>query len=420
MNESCHTYECVMSHIWMSHVMHMDEACCTYEGSISHRYMSRVAHMNEACRTWMSHGVHMNESCRTWMSHVAHMNEACRTHEGVMSHMIESCHTYEWVMSHIRMSHVAHMNESCRTYEWVMTRPNPKPTLKKQKQAEVALWVCVNESCHVFEWVMSHDSTLNFNLNPKSKPWKQMQAEVAFVQALQRLEYERSQEAARRYVSVCCNVLQRIAASRIRAFARGCPQVCFSVLQYVAACCSVLQCIAVPRIWAFAGGCPQVCCSVLQRGAACCSVLQCLEYERSREGGCLQVCCRYVAGLLQRDSVPRIWTFAGFCPHEGECVISFTWRSHCANTWMSHVTHVNESRHSYGWVMSHIWMGYVTHNKWVISLIWISHVTHTWTGRDTHINESHIWVWQPARVDQHVCRSTAVAHIHAPYSTLHI
>jgi len=30
-NESCHTYEWVMSHIWMSHVTHMNESCHTYE-----------------------------------------------------------------------------------------------------------------------------------------------------------------------------------------------------------------------------------------------------------------------------------------------------------------------------------------------------------------------------------------------------
>ena len=29
MNESCHTYEWVMSHIWMSHVTHMNESCHT-------------------------------------------------------------------------------------------------------------------------------------------------------------------------------------------------------------------------------------------------------------------------------------------------------------------------------------------------------------------------------------------------------
>ena len=63
--------------------------------------MSHVTHINEPCHTYewvMSH---------IWMSHVTHMNEPC--------------HTYEWVMSHMRMSHVTYMNESCHTYEWVMS-----------------------------------------------------------------------------------------------------------------------------------------------------------------------------------------------------------------------------------------------------------------------------------------------------------
>ena len=79
MKESCHTYEWVMSHIRMSHVIHMNESCHTYEWVMSH----------------------------IWMSHVTHMNE--------------SRHKYKWVMLHIRMSHVTHIYESCNTHEWVMS-----------------------------------------------------------------------------------------------------------------------------------------------------------------------------------------------------------------------------------------------------------------------------------------------------------
>jgi len=82
MNESCHTYkrvmsriEWVMSHVWMSHVAHMNESCHTYEWVMS----------------------------RIWMSHVTHMNE--------------SCHTYEWVTPHIQMSHVTYVNGACHKCE---------------------------------------------------------------------------------------------------------------------------------------------------------------------------------------------------------------------------------------------------------------------------------------------------------------
>ena len=63
-NESCHTYEWVMSHIWMSHVTHTNESRHTYEWVMSHIWKSLVTHLNE------------------------------------------SCHTYEWVMSHIWMGHL--------------------------------------------------------------------------------------------------------------------------------------------------------------------------------------------------------------------------------------------------------------------------------------------------------------------------
>jgi len=93
--------ECIMSHIWTSHVISVNESCHTYECVTSHISMRFVTHKNESCHTYecvMSH---------IWMSHVTHMSE--------------SCHIYEWVMSHIWMSHVTHMDESCHKYERSMS-----------------------------------------------------------------------------------------------------------------------------------------------------------------------------------------------------------------------------------------------------------------------------------------------------------
>jgi len=64
-----------------------------------------------------------------------------------------------------------------------------------------------------------------------------------------------------------------------------------------------------------------------------------------------------------------------------------------SHIWMSHVTHMHESCHTYELVMSHIWMSHVTHMneschtyEWVKSNIWMSHVT--------HMNEScHTYEW---------------------------
>jgi len=74
-------------------------------------------------------------------------------------------------------------------------------------------------------------------------------------------------------------------------------------------------------------------------------------------------------------------------------VISHITESWC-HVWMSHVTHMDASYHTYEWVMSHIWMSHVTHMNescrkygWVMSHIWMCHVTHM--NESCHTNE---WV----------------------------
>ena len=105
--------------------------------------------------------------------------------------------------------------------------------------------------------------------------------------------------------------------------------------------------------------------------------------------------------------------------------------------WTSHVTYVNESWHTYEWVMSHIWMSHVTHMNeschiygWVMSHIWMSHVAHLnesyhifeyvmphlWMRHATHMKESH--KLPVARFQQHTWMSH-VTHTHdmiAPHS----
>ena len=102
MNQSCRTYEGVMSHIWMSHVAHICESCHTYKWVMSHTWISHVAHTNTSCPT---------DECVTsqvWMSHVPCTNK--------------SYPRYEWVMSHIGMIHVT-LKISPKTPH---TRRNPR------------------------------------------------------------------------------------------------------------------------------------------------------------------------------------------------------------------------------------------------------------------------------------------------------
>jgi len=58
MNESCPTYEgvmshvwIVMSHVWMSHVKCMNESCPTYERVMSHEWLCYIARSNVSCHT---------------------------------------------------------------------------------------------------------------------------------------------------------------------------------------------------------------------------------------------------------------------------------------------------------------------------------------------------------------------------------
>ena len=150
MNESCLTYEWVMSHIWIQ-AFHRR---LTYEWVMSHIWMSHVSHMNKSCRTlecqtsnmWMSHVAHMNESFHTYEymcpchvglietnkrrlgrgildmthSYVWHDSFICVTWLIHLCDTQKTSHTYDWFMSYIRRNHVTRTDETCPTYKWVM------------------------------------------------------------------------------------------------------------------------------------------------------------------------------------------------------------------------------------------------------------------------------------------------------------
>jgi len=146
MNPSCHIYGCVMSHVQIRHVTHinaschMNPSCHTYECTMWHLWMCHVTCMN------VGHVTHMNESCHSefgkermklvrQMSHVTWVmsHESCYTCEWGMCHVWMSYSTAKfarsrwsssdkwvmsrvtWVMEHVWMGHVTRMNESCRS-----------------------------------------------------------------------------------------------------------------------------------------------------------------------------------------------------------------------------------------------------------------------------------------------------------------
>jgi len=109
-----------------------------------------------------------------------------------------------------------------------------------------------------------------------------------------------------------------------------------------------------------------------------------------------------------------------------DIVVSHKWKTYTSQfrvldciIWVSHVAHMNESRHLYGWfrsqVMSHVCTSHVTYMSLFILHIWMSHVahmnepcytyewvmSHIWMSHVTHMNESyhtyesgmsHVWM----------------------------
>jgi len=141
------TDEWVMSHIWMRHVTNMNESCHTYDGIMSHKRMSHVSHRNASriCMRSSRHCTYDWVMSRMWLSHVASVRESCHTYECVsyayewvmsriemrrgyawgavdIARMNVSCHTSAWVVSQIWVSHGTHMHAVCHTYEWVVSR----------------------------------------------------------------------------------------------------------------------------------------------------------------------------------------------------------------------------------------------------------------------------------------------------------
>jgi len=136
-------------------------------------------------------------------------------------------------------------------------------------------------------------------------------------------------------VAVCCSVLQlqcEWGGSRRALPAAPHSSPCGCVSHCVAVCCGALQCVAVR-------------CSVLRCGAACCSVLQRVA-----------VCCsarfsptRHVMNWI----VWNLWLHIDFYKHDTKLQDTAThgwvWGWWCAygsvisHTWMGHVTHIDES-----------------------------------------------------------------------------
>jgi len=173
MDESCHTYNYThswlsaccrrrraksRSHIWMSHVKHMEKSWHAWECVMS---QIRMSHITQT----IAHAlVSVRRSCRgvisrMWVSHITHRctqdctqpRPSARRYKGVVSHIrMSHFHAYGRVMSHAQISHVTHMDESCHTFDCTHTWPSARKSnddaasVRRAVYAEVRVceWVC--------------------------------------------------------------------------------------------------------------------------------------------------------------------------------------------------------------------------------------------------------------------------------------
>jgi len=104
-----HTYEWVMSHIYMRRVSRMDELChACYLGWLWVMYSNKYEWVFwENIRLYSENiGLFMRTRMLPWVDY------------GLW--WCKYSLTYECIMSHIWMRHVWHMNDSCPTYEYVV------------------------------------------------------------------------------------------------------------------------------------------------------------------------------------------------------------------------------------------------------------------------------------------------------------
>jgi len=105
--------------------------------------------------------------------------------------------------------------------------------------------------------------------------------------------------------------------------------------------------------------------------------------------------------------------------------------THVNKSWHTHahvkscVAHIDESSCLYAWIMSHIWMRRVARIygadtlRWVVSHIWMSRVTHLKRSCDTHLNESYhtsggvvsnIWMVMSIMCKRHITHLNETCH----------
>jgi len=121
-NESCHTYECIMSRTWIHHVTHMKASYLSQY--VSHLRQETTSHVPRNSESWFTYQWVMVHAS---MSHIAHVSHECIVSVSICESSetgdYKSCPPHQWVMVHVSMSHIAHVSHRVMpvhmTHSWV-------------------------------------------------------------------------------------------------------------------------------------------------------------------------------------------------------------------------------------------------------------------------------------------------------------
>ena len=144
MNESCHTYEWVMSNTWMSHVTHINDSCRTHHTGWRRPIGCLQLQVIFSKRANDYRALLRKMTCKDKASCGSSppcIHEACHAYKWVL-------YTYKWVlytwgMSHIQMSH----GLMCRVYAPMRHVTNTKKSWPHMSYT-CADESWAHESCH--------------------------------------------------------------------------------------------------------------------------------------------------------------------------------------------------------------------------------------------------------------------------------
>ena len=396
-NQSWHTYEWVMSHIWMRPVTHMNESCHTYDWVMSHMWMSHITHMTESCHTYEWVTSHI------WMSHVTHMNCHIMTEERIFEklHLIRVCwqrqlQTWGWAWRRESSRILKNRNTTLTSGRWIQIdglrgpKMLARPCWDTYESSHVYI-VTLPWLIHVLDWTQScmrHDSFIKvtwliYICDVFNGRWIRMDGlraskmlAVGTHVCMSHVTYMNESCSTHEWVK---SYIWMSHVTHMNESYYAFEWACCSVLQCVAVCCSVLQCFAVCvlRIWT---------CHVTLLNRSCDSPWPCGDPQSP----------------LWRQNHSQIWISDWSCLMRDkthvrhDSVICVTWLIHMCN--MTHVSHDSCEP----WLMRDM-----THVRYesVICVTWLIHmcdVTHSCVWYDSFISvtlnqrpcdDRAMWMW---------------------------